>query len=137
MPLADLDVVLDMGLPANRVVVGGLDRADAVAVGAPLAVAERGAYVAIDHVGTEDAAHVTNKERVAVVTELIAAGHADRILLSSNATGASFGAVGNATPFSHVLTTFVPALRAEGVSEDDVQRILVANPRALLTVKES
>ena len=67
----------------------------------------------------------------------LAAGHADRILLSSNATGASFGTPGNAIPFSHVLTTFVPALRAEGVSEDEVRRILVANPRALLTVEES
>jgi predicted metal-dependent phosphotriesterase family hydrolase len=135
--VADLDVVLDEGLPARRVVVGGLDRADVVALGAPLAVAGRGAYVAIDHVGTEDDFHITDKERVALVVELVAAGRSNQILLSSNATGVSFGVVGNAMPFSHVLTTFVPALRAEGVSEDDVQRILVANPRALLTVEES
>ena len=32
-------------------------------------------------------AHVTDTERVALVAELIEAGHADRILLSSNATG--------------------------------------------------
>jgi phosphotriesterase-related protein len=99
-------------------------------------VAERGAYVAVDHVGSEGDGHVTDKERVALVLELIAAGHADRILLSCSATNAAFGHPAVDTPYSHVLTTFAPTLRAEGVSEDDVQRILVANPRALLTVKE-
>ena len=135
--LADLQVVLDEGLPADRVVVGGLDRADAVDASTHLAVAERGAYVGIDHVGSEGGTHVTDKERVALVIELITAGHAERILLSCSATGAAFGHQGIHTPYSHVLTTFVPALRAEGVDEDDVQRILVTNPRALLTVKES
>jgi phosphotriesterase-related protein len=57
--------------------------------------------------------------------------------LSCSATGAAFGHPGTDTPYSHVLTSFVPALRAEGVDEDDVQRILVTNPHALLTVKES
>jgi phosphotriesterase-related protein len=49
--LRDLQVVLDEGLAADRVVVGDLDRKDAVAAGWPTAVAERGAHVAIDHVG--------------------------------------------------------------------------------------
>jgi phosphotriesterase-related protein len=135
--VTDLQVVLDEGLPAARVIVGGLDRADAVDAGAHVLVAGRGAYVAIDHVGSEGGLHVTDKERVALVIELIAAGHAERILLSCSATGAAFGHPGTDTPYSHVLTSFVPALRAEGVDEDDVQRILVTNPHALLTVKES
>ncbi|MGO4596326.1 phosphotriesterase [Terrabacter sp. 2RAF25] len=134
--VADLQVVLDEGLTADRVVVGGLDRTDAVDAGAHLAVAERGSYVAIDHVGTEGGHHVTDKERIALVTELVDNGHAERILLSCSATGAAFGHDGIHTAYAHVLTTFVPALQAEGVSEDDVQRILVANPLALLTVKE-
>ncbi|HEY1177991.1 MAG TPA: hypothetical protein VGF17_17685, partial [Phytomonospora sp.] len=39
----DLDVVLDEKLPAGRVVVGGLDRRDAVEAGAPTEIAARGA----------------------------------------------------------------------------------------------
>ena len=49
--MRDLEIVLDEELPADRVVVGGLDRKDAVAAGAPLEVARRGAFVALDHVG--------------------------------------------------------------------------------------
>lgn len=133
--VADLEILLDEKLPADRVVIGGLDREDAVAAGAPLEVARRGAYVALDHVGTEDDTNVTDGERAAVVTELIEAGYGDRILLSAGATGVSLGEPGNDLPFSHVLTAFVPLLRDNGISEPDVQRILAANPRGLLTAR--
>ncbi|GAA2480298.1 phosphotriesterase [Streptomyces thermolineatus] len=131
----DLGVVLDEKLPADRVVVGGLDRKDAVAAGAPLKVARRGAYAALDHVGTEDGAHVTDAERAALVADLVRAGFGDRVLLSSSATGVAKGHPGNDLPYSHVLTAFVPLLKARGLGDEDVRRILVENPRALLPVR--
>ncbi len=131
----DLGVVLNERLPADRVVAGGLDRVDAVKAGAPLEVARRGAYVALDHVGTDDDVHVSDDERAALVAELVAAGHGDRILLSSNAMGKALGQPDRDLPYSYVLTTFVPLLTEQGVSDDDVQRILAANPRELLTIK--
>ena len=134
-PLAELDVVLEEQLAADRVVIGGLDRRDAVAAGAPRAVAERGAYVALDHVGTEDSDHVSDKERVALVAGLLADDHATRILLSSSATGVAKGHPARDVPFSRVLTDFVPLLRAEGIGAADLQRVLVANPAALLSVR--
>lgn len=133
-PLADLDVVLDENLPADRVVVGGLDRRDAVAAGAPADIAARGAYIALDHVGTEDEHHVSDAERVTLVTELVAAGFGNRILLSSNATGVAKGHPARDLPFGCVLTTFAPQLRAAALTEDDIARILITNPRELLAV---
>ncbi|WP_031086854.1 aryldialkylphosphatase [Streptomyces sp. NRRL WC-3549] len=132
--LQDLDVVLDEKLPADRVVVGGLDRKDAVAAGACLEVARRGAYVALDHVGTQDEGHVTDAERVALVLELAEAGLTGRVLLSAGATGVAKGHPGNDLPYSHVLTDFIPLLEGKGLGEDDVRRILVDNPRDLLSV---
>jgi phosphotriesterase-related protein len=131
----DLGVVLDEKLPAGRVVVGGLDRADAVAAGAPFRIARLGAYVALDNVGADDAEHITDKERAALVAELVAAGHVDRVLLSGNATGVARGLPGRDLPYSHVLTNFVPLLLAQGVSDQDVHHLLVDNPRDLLTVR--
>ncbi|MGW9136197.1 phosphotriesterase family protein [Streptomyces sp. NPDC055681] len=131
----DLDVVLDEKLPADRVVVGGLDRKDAVAAGAPLEITRRGAYVALDHVGVEDEAHITDIERAALVAGLVQAGFGNRVLLSSNATGVAKGHPGNDLPYSYVLTTFVPLLKAQGLSDEDTQRILVENPRDLLSVR--
>jgi phosphotriesterase-related protein len=130
----ELQVVLDEGLPADRVVVGDLDRTDAVAAGWPVAVATSGAYVAIDHVGLNDDDDVLDDaDRAALVAELIAAGHADRVLLSCNAIGVAKGRAAYDLPYGHVLTAFVPLLASRGVAGEDIQRLLVANPRDLLT----
>jgi hypothetical protein len=129
----DLDIVLDEGLPADRVVVGGLDRRDAVAAGMPHAVAARGAYLAIDHVGRTDDEHLSDDERVALVIELVRAGHVDRILLSSNSIGVAKGHSADEVTFSAVLATFMPRLRAAGVGEADLHRILVTHPADLRT----
>jgi predicted metal-dependent phosphotriesterase family hydrolase len=130
----DLEVVLDEGLAADRVVVGGLDRTDAAATDSALEVARRGAYAALDHVGSTDEIHVSDEDRATLIAELVAAGHADRILLSSAAIGYAVGEPANELPYDHVLTTFVALLAERGVSEDDVRRVLVDNPRDLLTV---
>ncbi|WP_439941774.1 phosphotriesterase [Streptomyces sp. BBFR115] len=131
----ELDVVLDEKLPADRVAVGGLDRKDAVAAGAPEKIAGRGARVVLDHVGAEDDAHVTDAERAALVAGLVRAGHTDRILLSVGATGVAKEHPANDLPYSHVLTAFVPLLRAHGVGDGEVRRMLEANPRDLLAVR--
>lgn len=132
--LVELGVVLDEGIRADRVVVGGVDRTDAA--GAAKSVADRGAYVVIDHVGTEGpldgSDYLTDAERVALVVELVDAGFGDRVLLSSSATGRAFGHAATDVPFGHVLTVFAPALEAAGLPPDDVRRILVANPAAVL-----
>lgn len=134
--LADLEVVLDGKLTADRVVVGGLDRADAVSANAPLEIARRGAYVALDHVGLNDSPdYVTDRERAGLVADLVEAGHGNRVLLSASAIGVAKGQPGYDLPYSHVLTAFVPFLKSRGIGDEDIQRILVANPRDLLTVR--
>jgi phosphotriesterase-related protein len=127
--------VLGEGIEPNRVIVANLDRADAVAAGAPTAVAAQGAYVAIDHVGQNGGAYIDDATRATLVADLIAAGHVDRILLSSNAIGVAAGLDPVDLPYEFVLTEFVPGLRAAGVTDADIQRILVDNPRELLTVR--
>ncbi|WP_344206965.1 phosphotriesterase [Nonomuraea bangladeshensis] len=133
----DLEIVLDEKLPADRVVIGGLDRADALAAGAPLEVARRGAYVALDHVGSGVGSDggVTDEDRAALVLDLVQAGHGERVLLSANAIGVAKGHPGNDLPFSHVLSEFVPLLTARGLGDEDVRRILAGNPRDLLSVR--
>ncbi|GAA4708827.1 phosphotriesterase-related protein [Promicromonospora umidemergens] len=133
--VSDLEVACTAGLPAGRVVVGGLDRADAVASAAALEVARRGAYVGVDHVGAQDDVHVADAERVALVIQLVEAGFGNRVLLSSSATGVAVGHPGNDVPFAAVLATFVPLLRAHGLGDDDVRQILVDNPAGLLSVR--
>ncbi|MFE4196085.1 phosphotriesterase [Paenarthrobacter sp. NPDC056912] len=130
--LHDLDIVLDEKLPAGRVLVGDLDRKDAA--GAAVEVARRGAFTGLDHVGlNDDANYLSDVERAALVVELVEAGHGHRIILSSNAIGVAKGHPDYDLPFSHVLSTFVPFLKQQGLSDEDAHRILVDNPRELLT----
>ena len=76
-------------------------------------------------------------EELGLVAELIAAGRADRVLLSSNAIGMAKGLPAYDLPYAHVQTAFVPLLTARGVAAEDVRQILVANPRDLLTVRRA
>ncbi|MGF9661917.1 phosphotriesterase [Arthrobacter crystallopoietes] len=134
--LGDLGVVLDEQLPADRIIVGGLDRRDAAAAGAPLEVAQRGAFVALDHVGLDDDdAYLTDRERASLVLDLVKAGHGNRILLSSNAIGVAKGQPDYDLPFSYVVSKFVPFAKSQGLSDEDARRILVDNPRDLLTLR--
>ncbi|MGD6741304.1 phosphotriesterase [Streptomyces sp. BH106] len=131
----ELETVLDEKLPADRVAVGGLDRKDAVAAGAPEKVAARGARVVLDRIGTEGGEYLTDAERADLIADLVRAGHTDRILLSVGAAGVAKGHPANDLAYSHVLTAFVPLLAEHGVAEGDVLRILEANPRDLLAMR--
>lgn len=133
--LRELDIVLAEGVRADRVLVGGLDRKDAVAAGVALEVARRGACVGIDGVGRGDDDLIGDDERITLVTTLIAEGHRDRIALSTGAIGVAKGTPGTDVSYAHLLTDFVPRLRDAGVSDADIRGILVDNPRELLTTK--
>ncbi|BFO18715.1 hypothetical protein SHKM778_51030 [Streptomyces sp. KM77-8] len=91
--------------------------------------------MALDHVGTEDDTHLTDTGRADLVAALVEAGFAGRILLSAGATGVAKGHTGNDLPYSHVLTSFVPLLKTQGLSDEDARRILMENPRDLLSVR--
>lgn len=131
---AELQLALDEEVAAHRVLIGDMDRRDAVAKGWPKVVAAKGARVAIDHIGSTDPNHLSDAERVALIVELLDAGHADRIFLSSSATGVSFGVPGNDLPYSQVLTRFVPMLLDAGVTQALIEQMLITNTAQLLSV---
>ena len=132
--LAEMQLAIDEALQPQRIVMGGMDRRDAVAKGWPMAVARAGARVGIDHVGSTDPCYLNDSERVAFIVELINAGHVDRILLSSSATGVAFGEAGNDLPYSDLLTNFVPMLSSAGVSQEQIGHMLINNTAQLLSV---
>lgn len=132
--LAEMQLSIDEVLSPERIVMGDLDRRDAVAKGWPVAVARAGARVGIDHIGSTDPLYLSDSERVALILELIDAGFADRIILSSSATGVVFGEPGNDIPYSDVLTKFVPMLQTAGVSQAHIAQMLIKNTAQLLSV---
>jgi phosphotriesterase-related protein len=132
----DVNVALKECLPAERIVVRGLDRADIAGTGQVRSVAACGVYLAIDHVGSNGATgYIDDAARVRLVADLIGSGFGNRILLSCSATGAAVGHPGIDIPFSYLLTDFVPMLSAAGIDDTAVRRMLVGNPAELLSVR--
>ena len=84
----------------------------------------------IDHVGMQHFQRDT--QRVQNVVQLVAEGHTARLLLSHDVCYKHLLHWYHGPGYDHLLTTFVPALRAAGVSEADVHTILVENPRRIL-----
>lgn len=133
--LLELDYVLSEGVSPERVILAGVDRSDAVTASVASHAAERGVYVAIDHVGRNGRPFIDDAERISLIKKLIEQGHVGRVLLSSNSIGVAAGLAPVTTPLDYILLEFAPAMRAAGVSDDDVQRILIGNPRDVLAVR--
>jgi phosphotriesterase-related protein len=95
-------------------------------------VARRGAWISYDGIGGgEDEPYIQR------IRSMIAAGFGGQVLLSHDRgwyTPAEPGG-GIPKPFTYLIETFLPHLRAAGVYEEDIRRMTVHNPfRALARV---
>jgi phosphotriesterase-related protein len=137
-----IDIVTGEGVPAEQLLVGHSDGTDDHAYHRSLA--ERGAYVGFDRFGIS--LFQPDEVRIANVLKLAAAGHLERILVSHDSIVCWLGRpVPYAKSFeellrmlpdwrsTHIFRKIVPALRERGMSERDVETILVDNPRRLFS----
>ncbi len=66
--ISDLEILLGEGIKPNRIIIGGLDRIEAVERKEAFAIAKRGAYVALDHVGWSSEDGYVNDRRTCGVS---------------------------------------------------------------------
>lgn len=136
--VSDLEILLGEGIAPNRIIIGGLDRLDAVQRKEAFAVAGRGAYVALDHVGwSTDDGYINDADRVKLILELFEAGLGDRILISTNAVGVAKGHEAKELGFDYLIATFVPMLRRAGATDEQIRILLEGNTQRVLTVELS
>jgi phosphotriesterase-related protein len=115
--LEQLDILEDSGVNPNRVVIGHLGNLVDANVYVHKIICRRGAYVGFDRQGGGGDANV-----VPMVLALLDAGYADHLMFSAD-TMRGYG---------KTLTVFLPKLRAAGVSDDVLHRIVVDNSRRWL-----
>ena len=100
------------------------------------AIVERGSTVEFDFLGMA----FTPLERhgegriVASICDLLAAGHADRILLSQDVCHDSQLKRYGGNGYTYLADAFLPRLREAGVSAAEIEAIRIGNPRRLLTL---
>lgn len=128
MATEQLDLLEEGGADLTRVLVGHMDCT--FDLSAHLAVAERGAFVGFDRIGSPRYPH--DEARVGMVVALLERGHVDKVILSHDFSRQSRLLRNGGTGYGYILREFVPMLRAAGVDEAAMRTILVENPRRLL-----
>jgi phosphotriesterase-related protein len=128
----------DEGVDLGRVVIGHTgDTNDFEYIERVLS---KGSYIGMDRFGIDNP--VDTDMRVKVIAELCQRGHADRMVLSHDACchidfapqdviEAGLRTVFKNWHFRHVPNDVIPALKAGGVTDDQIDAMTTANPRAI------
>jgi predicted metal-dependent phosphotriesterase family hydrolase len=132
--LDQLRLFVEEGADPARVVIGHADSYRDL--DHYLAIVGLGASVEFDFLGMSFTAQERHGDGRAVelVCELLRRGHVDRVLLSQDVCHDSQLTHYDGNGYIHLARTFLPSLRAAGVSEAEIEAMTVANPRRLLTI---
>ena len=133
------DFIAAAGHPTERVVIGHIDRT-IFDVERLLRLADSGVTIEFDLFGQEasyyglsDIDMPNDATRLRLIRALISAGHLERVVISHDICYrtrlASFGGHG----YGHIFRNVVPMMTRRGYSDDEIDAILVHNPRRLLT----
>jgi phosphotriesterase-related protein len=131
---AQLTVFEEEGVDPGRVVIGHADSYPVL--GHYLSLIERGASIEFDFLGMSSQPTEKHGEGrvIDLLLELLHRGHADRVLLSQDVchNGQLRRYEGNG--YTYLQTTFLPRLRERGVSDAEIDRMTIENPRRVLTI---
>jgi len=127
--LKQLDILESAGADVSHVCIGHVCCLDDVKAEIPIALAKRGVFVGFDRVTIQ---LVPDAQKVTTIMALVEAGHADKVLLSSDFSSAR-GLKKNGGPgLGQAVTVFGPMLVKAGMSEAMLRQILVDNARRFL-----
>lgn len=128
--LKQLDVLEAAGADPRRLAIGHVCCLDDPAVATAKALARRGVFVGFDRVTIN--AIIPDEKRVAMILAFLEAGHADRLLLSSDFSNGRALKKNGGPGLAQTVTAFAPLLTKAGVGDAALKQILVDNPRRFL-----
>ncbi len=135
--LVSIETALSEGVQPSQIIMG---HSGALTPNLPLVrkILAKGVYLQIDWLGviTGPAGVLGNRSDRTIaqaIVQLVKEGYADRILLSHDiCTKPQLKKYGG-TGFAYINEYFLPVLRELGVSEENIQKFMVDNPRRALT----
>jgi phosphotriesterase-related protein len=128
--LRQLDIYEEAGANPTNLCIGHMCCLDDPSADITSQIARRGAYVGFDRVTLNGT--MPDANRVIAAMALVEAGHADKLLLSSDFYSRPSLKREGGAGFAQAATVFGPMLRAAGMSESTLRGILVDNPRRFL-----
>jgi len=99
-----------------------------------LRAAEKGAWLEFDAIRPQPQ---PTRRHLELVKSMKERGLLDQVLLSHDAGWYSIGEPrgGSFRPFDTLFTKFIPALKEEGLTEDEIRQLTITNPREAFTVR--
>jgi phosphotriesterase-related protein len=126
------------GVDLTRVVIGHCG--DTTDIGYLEGLMANGSYIGMDRFGVDML--LSTEDRVKTVASLCARGHANQMVLSHDAScyweAVPEDIVAAALPnwhYLHIHDDVIPALKADGVTDEQLNTMLVDNPRNIFSVK--
>jgi phosphotriesterase-related protein len=127
--LRQLDVLEEAGATAAHVAIGHVCCLDDPKGETAIALARRGAYVGFDRVTIQ---LIPDAQKVTTICSLLEAGHAERLLISSDFSSPRGLKKNGGGGLGQAVTVFAPLLREAGVGEAVLRRIFEENPKRFL-----
>ena len=139
-PAEIIKILKEVGTDLNRTVIDHIDRT----VTEPknrYRLADSGCFLEYDLFGIETYYPETlaiidvpnDAQRIAQIKDLMSHGYGDQILISQDFDQKyrykSFGGHG----YDHILTNAIPAMRKRGMTDDQIDSLLIDNPKRLFT----
>ncbi|MDR2772364.1 MAG: TatD family hydrolase [Elusimicrobiota bacterium] len=129
--LEQADFFISHGIDPRRVIIGHIDLSQNLDY--IREVLKKGVYVGFDTVGKNN--YFPDENRARFLAALQEEEKLDRVVLSLDITRKShlraFGGIG----YNYLFQTFLPLLRAKGISEESIDQMLIENPKQLLEDK--
>ena len=123
----------DAGVPAQCLWLAHLDRADDD-IGHHQAAASYGIYLEYDTIARPK--YHSNAHECKLIMDMITAGYGNKLLLGLDSTRERLVSYGGNLGLSYLHDVFIPYLKSNGVTEDEVLGLMYDNPReALLMCK--
>jgi len=125
-----LDIIESEGVDLHRVVMshtGGRD------VATMETIFKRGAYVEWDFMGQAPLPKKSDDQRIESIFAMIQAGHADQIILSHDVCIQSQLKENGGGGYTYIHDIILPGLKAKGVTDETIKKIMEDNPRQVLT----
>jgi phosphotriesterase-related protein len=125
-----LDIIASEGVDLTRVVMGHSGRD----ISATRPFFDRGVYIEWDYMGQADQMTPERAAQIATtIASAINAGFADKVLVAHDICTKAQLAKNGGGGYAYIATMIVPALRAKGISDETIRKILIDNPRRALT----
>ena len=130
MALEQIALFKDYRVDMSKVLIGHLDlKCD---YDYHLNIADTGCFLGFDTIGKEN--YEKDEIRIAHIKRLIEKGHMDQIVISQDITRKSHLKKNGGIGYSYITEVFIPKAISYGITERQIDHILVKNPKRLLGV---